>query len=99
LRKDKGRAMFGILRIVIAFFIFYLLYKAARMLFFPAKEESDRTYILRDSVKGEDLVEDPYCHTYLPLSSAYQASIKGKTLYFCSRECFEKYRSQGEEDV
>ncbi|MDO8785599.1 MAG: hypothetical protein Q7J12_05210 [Syntrophales bacterium] len=88
--------MFGIIRIVIAFLIFYFLYKAARMLFFPTKEEPDRTYTLHDTVKGEDLIEDPYCHTYLPLSSAYQGSVEGKPLYFCSRECFERYRVQKE---
>lgn len=66
------------------------------MLFFPVKKDSDPAYTLRDSVKGEDLVEDPYCHTYLPVSSAYQVSIEGKPLCFCSRECFERYRVQKE---
>jgi YHS domain-containing protein len=87
-----------ILRVVIAFLIFYLLYRAAKMLFLPAKGKSDRPSTFREAITGEDLVEDPYCHTYVPLSSAYKVSIKGKTLYFCSRECFERYRSKKERE-
>lgn len=40
---------------------------------------------------GEDLVEDPFCHTYIPISEAYKTSSAGKDLYFCSKKCFEKY--------
>ena len=90
-----------LLRIVIAFLIFYLLYRAARMLFFPAGGKSDRPPTFREAISGEDLVEDPYCHTYVPLSNAYKVSIKGRTVHFCSRECFERYRSEkeGERDA
>ncbi|OIP91719.1 MAG: hypothetical protein AUK24_02530 [Syntrophaceae bacterium CG2_30_49_12] len=90
-----------ILRIVIAFLIFYLLYRAVKMLFLPAKGKSDHLSTFREAISGEDLVEDPYCHTYVPLSSAYKVSIKGRIVHFCSRECFERYRSEkeGERDV
>lgn len=83
-----------ILRIVIAFLIFYLIYKAAKMLFLPADRKPEHPPIHQKAIKGEDLVEDPYCHTYVPLSSAYKTSIEGKTVYFCSQKCFERYRSQ-----
>jgi YHS domain-containing protein len=43
---------------------------------------------------GEDLVEDPLCHTYLPVSHACRLSIEGKTLYFCSRKCLETYTEE-----
>ncbi|MDI6777308.1 MAG: YHS domain-containing protein [Syntrophales bacterium] len=66
------------------------------MLFLPAGGKSDRPPIFREAIKGEDLVEDPYCHTYVPLSSAYKVSIKGRTVYFCSQKCFERYRSEKE---
>jgi YHS domain-containing protein len=42
------------------------------------------------AVKGEDLVEDPVCHTYVPISTAFKGVIEGKEVYFCSRECYEK---------
>jgi len=42
------------------------------------------------------LVEDPYCHTYVPISDAYSVSLDGKTVYFCCKECFEKYKANME---
>jgi len=44
-------------------------------------------------VKSEDLVQDPCCRRYIPESEAFRASLDDKTLYFCSRECFEKYKA------
>lgn len=43
--------------------------------------------------KGEDLVQDPFCKTYVPKSQAYLNEIEGRPQYFCSRECCEKYLS------
>jgi YHS domain-containing protein len=43
---------------------------------------------------GEDLVEDPYCHIYVPMSQAHKATIDGQVLYFCSEMCSEKYISE-----
>jgi len=41
---------------------------------------------------GEDLVEDPYCHSYVPVSHACRTVIDGKTVYFCSQKCLETYK-------
>ncbi|MEE9911399.1 MAG: hypothetical protein K4571_06705 [Deltaproteobacteria bacterium] len=43
--------------------------------------------------KGEDLVQDPLCRTYVPKSQAYVKEIDGQDQYFCSSECCEKYLS------
>ena len=40
-----------------------------------------------------DLVEDPVCHTYVPLSQAVKKEISGNDYYFCSKQCSEKYES------
>jgi YHS domain-containing protein len=42
---------------------------------------------------GEDLVQDPFCRTYVPKSQAYVREIEGRQQFFCSRECCEKYLS------
>jgi YHS domain-containing protein len=42
---------------------------------------------------GEDLVEDPVCRTYIPVSNSLVLENNGRKLFFCSRECLEKYRS------
>jgi len=39
----------------------------------------------------EELVQDPYCQTYVPKASAVKKRIAGKDCYFCSPECLRKY--------
>ena len=51
-------------------------------------------YRVDDAPKGEDLVQDPFCKTYVPKSQAYVKEIYGKPHYFCGKECFEKYLTE-----
>ncbi len=85
-----------ILRLIVAAIIFYLVYRLARMLFLPGnKTIKPITREQRENIaSGEDLVEDPYCHTYLPVSNAVVWQDQGKTQYFCSRKCLESYRTE-----
>jgi YHS domain-containing protein len=39
----------------------------------------------------EELVQDPYCQTYIPKGSAVKKRIAGKDCYFCNSECLRKY--------
>jgi len=41
---------------------------------------------------GGELKKDPVCGTYVSIATALQEKIKGETVYFCSRECRDKYR-------
>jgi len=43
---------------------------------------------------GEPMVQDPLCGMYLPKSSAVSMEIGGRTHYFCSRQCADKYRER-----
>jgi YHS domain-containing protein len=43
---------------------------------------------------GEPMVQDPYCRTYLPKSSALVVEVGGRTHYFCSRSCADKFQEQ-----
>jgi YHS domain-containing protein len=77
------------------FFVFiiliYLLYKVIKNVgnLKPAKKGNDQFKASADG--GEDLVEDPVCHTYVPLSQAVKKEIYGNDFYFCSKQCSEKY--------
>ncbi|UCF88409.1 MAG: hypothetical protein JSV70_08355 [bacterium] len=42
---------------------------------------------------GEEMVKDPRCGVYLPVSAALKRRIRGNTVYFCSKECEEAYKS------
>lgn len=83
--------MYRIIVIGIVLILVYLLLK--RFLFPPGRIDERR----RDARKipGEDLVEDPNCHTYVPVSEAFRVQMDGKTLYFCSEECYRKFRDRG----
>lgn len=41
---------------------------------------------------GEQMVEDPQCGTFLPLSEAFHAHINGKEQHFCSKKCRKEYK-------
>ncbi|OPY14071.1 MAG: hypothetical protein A4E66_00503 [Syntrophus sp. PtaB.Bin001] len=83
-----------ILRFIFTIVIIYLLYRVIKgVLRFPAKKESDP--LLKtgsNAIQGGDLVQDPCCLIYIPEKDAYKGSINGKTFYFCSKSCFEKYQ-------
>ncbi len=44
------------------------------------------------SREGEQMVEDPHCGTFLPISDAVTASIHGELKHFCSKKCLKAYR-------
>jgi len=39
----------------------------------------------------EELVQDPYCQTYIPKRSAIRKRLSGKIYYFCKEECLQKF--------
>ena len=81
-----------IARLIATIIIFYLLYRMARWLFLSSGKASKPIPNQQMPSITEDLVEDPCCHTFLPLSQAYRVAIDGKTVYFCSEACYENFR-------
>jgi YHS domain-containing protein len=77
------------------FFVFiiliYVLYKVIKNVgkLKPVKKGNYQFKASPDG--GEDLVEDPVCHTYVPLGQAFKKEISGNDYYFCSKQCSEKY--------
>jgi len=49
-----------------------------------------RKKINRES-EPEELVQDPYCNTYIPKKSALKKRVSGRKYYFCKKECLEKF--------
>jgi YHS domain-containing protein len=42
--------------------------------------------------RSDELVKDPVCQTYVVQSRAVRLEGRGAPVYFCSRECAERYR-------
>ena len=46
----------------------------------------------------EELVQDPYCQTYIPRRTAVRKRIAGRMLYFCNQECLTNYLRRDKND-
>ena len=86
-----------ILRLIIGVIVIYLLFRLFRK-GFPRMGES-RSGGDQTAVAGEELVEDPLCHTYVPIGDACRTQIDGKTVYFCSPKCLEQYKSEKNDSI
>ncbi len=83
----------NIIKLVIIAGLLYVAYRVYRFLRTPG-QKAEPNVLGRKEVKGIDLVEDPVCHTYIPLNSVYKKVVRrdGEIVYFCSQKCFEQYR-------
>jgi YHS domain-containing protein len=46
----------------------------------------------------EEMKQDPVCGTYVPVSLAVSALHQGKTVYFCSAACRDKFERAQQAD-
>lgn len=82
-----------IFKLVIGVIVIYLLFRLFRK-GFPQMGGKTGPAEIRTAVAGEELVEDPLCHTYVPIGDACRTQIDGKTVYFCSSKCLEQYKNE-----
>jgi len=77
-----------LLRLVITFAIFYVLFSVLKSIVVRATGKS--SIQVQSKAEGEDMVFDPQCQSYIPKSGALEQSGK----YFCSQECARLYLSR-----
>jgi len=41
--------------------------------------------------QAEELVQNPFCQTYIPKRSALRRNIDGRECFFCNQECYEGF--------
>ena len=82
------------LRFLIFTILIYLLYKLFKVTRQLKLAKIKNYHFPSSTASGEDLVEDPVCHTYIPLTQAYRKEISGNTQCFCSKRCCDKYESE-----
>jgi uncharacterized protein len=81
----------SLIRFLIFFILLYVIYKTIRTIRQEKPFAGQSNQRKTTAVLGEELVEDPYCHTYIPISQACRKVIVGKEHYFCSKECSDEY--------
>ncbi len=73
-------------------FLGYTLWTALRRSI--SSDSPDKTPRPSSSRRGEEMVQDPHCGTYVPRHEAIEERSRGGTLYFCSTACRDAYRKQ-----
>lgn len=81
----------GLIRLLFFIFLIYILYSLVKKVFGTGSKISGR-----DSSSGviSEMVQDPFCKTYIPSNEAYRTVVGGEEILFCSRECAEKYKEK-----
>jgi len=81
------------IRILIMILIGFIGYSLVQALLRP-KQKQDCKMPRNRSRAGEQMVEDPHCGTFIPLSDAVTAQIGGKSHHFCSKKCLKEYKKK-----
>jgi YHS domain-containing protein len=85
------------MRLLILCLLAYLGYRAVKALVFPGASSSRIDRQGSRAPIDDVMVKDPMCETYFPQRKGIKAVVKGETLYFCSKECRDKYIEGAEE--
>ena len=70
---------------VLLLLLFYVI------LYYLIKNMAVRRKKWSRELEPEELVQDPYCQTYVPKRTALKKRVKGKHYYFCSKQCLIKF--------
>jgi len=76
-------------RLILLAGILYILLQWLRRSTSPAPKS--RSYEPSAQQKVEEMVQDPVCGTWVPVSQAVSLPGEKGTLFFCSAECREKF--------
>lgn len=76
------------MRLVFYILLVLIIYYLLRGLLGPKPKGRD----LREF--EDELVKDPVCGIYIPKNKAISVRVGGTKVYFCSKECREKYLEQ-----
>lgn len=81
-----------LVRLLIWFIVGFLIYTVFQVikqaLLKPPTTPPEKTS------RGEEMVLDPECGTYVPRNDAIKAQDNGTALYFCSTECRDKHQKR-----
>jgi uncharacterized protein len=80
----------GLIRFIIFLALGYVIYRIVKTVVSSPKQVGSKR---KDGVIDE-MVQDPFCQTYVPRRDARRKVIQGKEYFFCSEECRDKYLRQ-----
>jgi YHS domain-containing protein len=80
------------MRFLIILALLFLCYYAVKKALLPLLRSYKSFKGHHNFQADKELVQDPWCHTYIPKETALRATISGEVFYFCSRECLDAYK-------
>lgn len=72
--------------LIVGFLVYTVFQIVKQALLKPPQPPAEKT------ARGEDMIQDPECKTYVPKNDAIKALVNGETKYFCSPECRDQYK-------
>jgi uncharacterized protein len=84
-------------RLLLLASIIYLGYRLFKNYFLAIPKQGTDISNARKT-RGEEMVLDPQCGTYLPRGDALEGNIAGTKHYFCSKECRKAYQDRPKAD-
>jgi uncharacterized protein len=82
------------MRVLVFIIILYLAYRAVKYWMITNVIPGPKSSTGSEKQIDDIMVKDPVCEVYFPKRSGISVNIDGKTLYFCSEECKNKYLAQ-----
>jgi uncharacterized protein len=73
-----------LLSVLLLLLLYAILHTLIKEIFMQRKK-------LNRELEPEELVQDPYCQTYIPTGTAVRKRVGGRDYYFCSKECVTKF--------
>jgi uncharacterized protein len=86
------------IRLLLLAIIIYLGYRLFKNFFLAIPRKGTDISTAR-SRRGEEMVLDPQCGTYVPRGDALEGRAAGKKHYFCSKECRAAYQQRQENNT
>ena len=77
-----------ILWLIVGFLVYTVFQIIKQALLKPPAPPPEKTS------RGEEMVLDPECGTYVPRNDAIKAQVKGAAHYFCSTDCRDKHQKR-----
>ena len=78
------------MRLLIFFVLAYLSFRLLRGLIKTGRPPNTT----KEGGMIDEMVQDPFCKTYVSKNSTHREFIGGRELFFCSKECAEKYKKE-----
>jgi len=82
------------MRLILVVLLIYLIYQGVKPRAMPPKGGMDGGDDSDNHSSGQledEMVKDPYCNVYFPKRTGIHLGFEGKDLYFCSKECRDKF--------